>query len=282
MDGSGAVVGALFVILLQGGQILPGVDELGFLHALAQVPMHVRPLGEHQIEFIIDARPHLADGGRIAGRAAGQIHLGDVAARHRGGRLVVDADLEAGRTPFHERQVAALDHLQRGVHLLGQHQAPVQHAAGHVLAAAGVALEHLGAPLEAHPRQVEDGHLLVLRLVQREEGRVRDERVVDARVRHQVRLEFGHVDVDAALEALAHRQRGDHLGQDAVQVDVRRQLDVQILRVDVVKGLVVRQEGAVAVFDRVAGRQHSVVRLYHAGRQLPTSFSIKPAIKLDT
>ena len=35
----------LLVVLLEGGQVLPGLGELALLHALADVPVHERALG---------------------------------------------------------------------------------------------------------------------------------------------------------------------------------------------------------------------------------------------
>jgi hypothetical protein len=51
---------------------------------------------------------------------------------------------------------------------------------------------------------------------------------VDARVRHQVGLELGDVDVQRAVEAERRGERRDDLGDEAVQVRVRRALDVEV------------------------------------------------------
>ena len=62
------------------------------------------------------------------------IYLGKISSGHHGGRLVVDADLEASGTPVHELDgPLGLDRGDGGIDVLGNHVAPIQHAAGHVL-----------------------------------------------------------------------------------------------------------------------------------------------------
>jgi hypothetical protein len=51
---------------------------------------------------------------------------------------------------------------------------------------------------------------------------------VDARVRDEVGLELGDVDVERAVEAQRRGQRRDDLADEAVQVRVRRALDVEV------------------------------------------------------
>ena len=66
-------------------------------------------------------------------------------------------------------------------------------------------------------------------------GRVRATHEVDARVRHQVGLELGHVDVERAVEAERRGERRDDLREQAVEVGVRRALDVEVAAADVVE-----------------------------------------------
>ena len=101
-----------------------------------------------------------------------------------------------------------------------------------------------------------------------EHRRVGDQRVVDARVRHQVRLELCEIDVQRAVEAQRGRDGGDDLADHAVQVGVRRSGDAQVTPADVVDGLVVDHEGAVRVLHRGVGGQDRVVRLDHGRRHL--------------
>ena len=61
--------------------------------------MHKGALGVHEVELAVEPRPRLHHGRRVGEGAHGARHLGQVAARHHRRRLVVDAHLEAGRTP---------------------------------------------------------------------------------------------------------------------------------------------------------------------------------------
>ena len=56
-------------------------------------------LGVHKIELVVDTRKHLGDGGGVADHAASSHHLGQVATRDHGGRLIIDTTLETGGAP---------------------------------------------------------------------------------------------------------------------------------------------------------------------------------------
>jgi hypothetical protein len=105
-----------------------------FLLKLQYSPVDEGALGIHQVELMVEPGPGLGDGGRVGEHADAARHLGQVAAGHHGGRLVVDADLEAGGTPVDELDgPLGLDVGDGGVHVLGHDVAAVQHAARHVL-----------------------------------------------------------------------------------------------------------------------------------------------------
>lgn len=77
---------------------------------------------------------HLSDGGGVGDHTDGALDLGEVAAGHHGGRLVVDAALEAGGAPVHKLDGAlGLDGGHGRVHILGHHISAVHQAARHVL-----------------------------------------------------------------------------------------------------------------------------------------------------
>uniref|UniRef100_A0A1I8IN25 CTP_transf_like domain-containing protein n=1 Tax=Macrostomum lignano TaxID=282301 RepID=A0A1I8IN25_9PLAT len=228
----------LFVVLLQGGQVLAGLTELALLHALADVPVHEGALGVHQVELVVQAGPGLGDGGGVAQHAYGTLHLGEVAAGHNSRRLVVDADLEAGRAPVHELDILlGLDGGDGGVDVLGDDVASVQHAAGHVLAVAWVALHHLVGRFKTGAGYLGHRQLLV-------------------------------IDVQGAVKAQRGGDGGHDLADQAVQVGVGRALDVQVAPADVVDGLVVHHEGAVGVLQGGVGGQDGVVGLHHGGGNL--------------
>ena len=230
---------------------------------------------------MVETGPRLGDGGRVAQHADGSLHLGEVSARHDRRRLVVDADLEAGRTPVDELDRALrLDGGDGGVDVLGDDVSAVQHAARHVLAVTRVALHHLVGRLEAGVGDLGHRQLLVVSLLGRDDRGVGGEGEVDARVRHQVGLELGQVDVESAVEAQRRRDRADDLSDQPVQVGVRRSLDVEVTATDVVDRLVVDHEGAVGVLQRGVGRQDRVVRLDDRRRYLRSGIDSELELRL--
>jgi hypothetical protein len=58
------------------------------------VPMDEGSLGVHEVKLVVKAGPRLGDGGGVGQHADGPLDLGQVAAWHRRGRLVVDTDLQ--------------------------------------------------------------------------------------------------------------------------------------------------------------------------------------------
>ena len=259
----------LLVVLLESSQVLARLGELALFHAFSDVPVDEGALRVHEIELVVDAGEDLGDGGRVRDHAHGAHDLGEVAAGHHGGRLVVDADLEAGRAPVDELDRAlGLDRGDGRVHVLGDDVSAVHHAAGHVLAVAGVALRHHRGGLEGGVRDFGDRELLVVGLLGGDDGRVAREHEVDTRVRHEVRLELGDVDVERAVEAQGGRERGDDLRGESVEVRVGGALDVEVAARDVVDRLVVEHDGDVGVLEEGVRREHGVVGLDDGGRDL--------------
>jgi len=84
---------------------------------------------------------------------------------------------------------------------------------------------------------------------------------VDARVRHQVGLELGDIDVKGTVEAERSRQGRHHLGDQTVKIGVGGSLDVEVAAADVVQGLVIQAEGAIGVLKQGVRREHVIVRL---------------------
>ena len=246
----------LFVVLLQGSEILTGLGELSLLHALSDVPVHEGTLGVHQIELVIETSPSLGDGGGVAQHAHGTLHLGEISAGHDGRWLVVDAHLEAGRAPVDELDGALrLDGGDGSVDILRHNVTTVQHAAGHVFAVTRVALHHLVGWLEAGVGDLGNGQLLVVGLLGGDDRGVGGQGEVDTWVGHQVGLELGQIDVEGTIEAQRRRDGADNLGDQTVQVGVGGSLDVQVATADVVDGFVVDHEGAVGVLQGGVGCQ---------------------------
>eukprot|EP00962_Isochrysis_galbana_P028381 scaffold8972_cov118-Isochrysis_galbana.AAC.3 len=269
MHASGPAASMCSMAEADGGHVLARLGELALLHALADVPVDEGALGVHQVELVVDARVELGDAGRVGHHGDGAHHLGQVAARHDGRRLVVDAALEAGWAPVDKLDGAlGLDGGHRRVDVLGHHVAAVHEAARHVLAVARVHLDEHGGRLEDRVGDLGDRELLVVRLLGRDDGRERGDGEVDARVRHQIGLELGQVHVERAVKAERGGHRRDDLRGQAVEVGVRRALDVEVAAADVVERLVVDHESDVGVLEQRVRREDAVVRLDHRGRDL--------------
>lgn len=127
------------------------------------------------------------------------------------GGLVADTELEASRAPVDELDgPLGLESGDGSVGVVGDDVTAVQQARGHVLAVAGVALDHLVVGLEARHGHLLDRVGLVSGLGGRDDGRVGDEREVDTRVRDQVGLELVEIDVERAIETKRRGDRGDN------------------------------------------------------------------------
>merc|ERR1712002_1120992 len=121
-----------------GMDSLEGFRELPLLHTLSHVPVHERTLGVHQVELMVQPSPGLSDGGGVGEHTDSPLDHGEVPARHHGGWLVVDPNLEPCGAPVNKLDTPlGLDGGDGGVHILGDHVPAVQHAAGHVLPVAG-------------------------------------------------------------------------------------------------------------------------------------------------
>jgi hypothetical protein len=95
------------------------------------------------------------------------------------------------------------------VHILGHNISTIEKAGGHVLAVAGVALDHLVVWLEAGHGDFLDRVGLVSRLRCRDNWGVSDKREMDARVWDEIGLELVQVDVERAVETEGGGDRGD-------------------------------------------------------------------------
>jgi len=128
--------------------------------------------------------------------------LGEVTVGHVLGSLVADTKLETSRAPVNELDGSlGLKGSNGGVGVVGDDVTTVQQASGHVLAVAGVTLDHLVVRLEARHGHLLDRVGLVGGLGGRDNGRVSNEREVDSGVRNQVGLELVQVDVEGTVES---------------------------------------------------------------------------------
>lgn len=99
-------------------------------------------------------------------------------------------------------------------------------------------------------RQILRLETLVTTPLGRDNRRITNQRIVNTRVRHQVRLELIQIDIQRAIEPQRARDRTDDLRDQPVQVLEAGPLDVKVAPADVVHGLVVDQERAVGILDR--------------------------------
>jgi len=93
---------------------------------------------------------------------------------------------------------------------------------------------------------------------------------VDARVRNQVGLELGDINVQSTIESKRGGQGRNDLGNQTIQVGVGRLLDVELTSANIVEGLVVQAESTVGVFQESVRRKDRVVWFDNRGRNLRT------------
>ena len=98
-------------------------------------------------------------------------------------------------------------------------------------------------------------------LLGRDDGCVRDKRVVDTGVGHKVGLELVQINVERTVESQRGCDGADNLGNQTVEVLVVGPGDIQAATADVVDRLVVDEEGTIRVLDGAVGREDGVVGL---------------------
>ena len=259
----------LLEILLKGGKILTGLGEFSLLHTLTDVPVNEGTLGVHKIELVVNTGKSLGDGSGVGHHAHGTLDTGKISTGDNGRRLVVNTALETSGAPVNELHSAlGLDGGNGGVDILGDNVTSEHHATSHVLTVTGIALgKHVGG-LEHGVGDLRHRKLLVVSLLSRDDRGIRGKHEVNSGVRHKVGLELRKIDVEGTIETKGSGQGGHNLGNESVQVGVGRALDVEVATAHVVKGLVIKAEGAISVLQQRVGSQHVVVRLNNSGRHL--------------
>jgi hypothetical protein len=127
-----------------------------------------------------------------------------------------------------------LDGSNRSIDILGDNVSTVHHAAGHVLSVTGVALGHHAVWVENSVGDFSDRKHFVEGLFTRNDGSIRSQHKVDSWVSHQGGLEVVQIDIEGTLETKAGSQGRSDLGDQSVQVLVRRTLNVQVATAHVV------------------------------------------------
>ena len=216
--------------------------------------------------------PGLCDGSGVGEHADSSWDLGKISAGDNSWWLVIDANLEASGAPVDKLDWSlGLDSSNGCVDVFGDDISTVQHAAGHVLAMAGIALDHLIDGLKAGIGNFGDRKLLMVSFLSRDDRCISDQREVDPGVRNQVGLEFGKIHIESSVKAEWGSDWGDNLANQPVQVGVGWAINIQVTTADVVDGLIVDHKRAVAVFQGGVGRQDWVVGLNNSSGDLLTT-----------
>ena len=210
---------------------------------------------------MIETSPRFGDRGSVRQHANSSLYLSQITTRNNGRWLVVDTDLEPSRAPIDELdRTFGFNSGDGGVDIFRHHISAVQHTTSHVLAVTRVALHHLVSGLEASVSDLGDRQLFVVSLLGGDHRSVGGQREVDTWVRYQIRLEFGQIDVQSAVESERRCDRRYDLCDETVQVRVGGTFDVEITTADVVDSLVIDHERAIRVFQSRVSGQDRVVR----------------------
>ena len=89
---------------------------------------------------------------------------------------------------------------------------------------------------------------------------------MDTRVRHQVGLKLGDIDVKSTIETQRSGKRRDDLRNETVQVGVGRTLDVEVTTADIVESLVVDLVGNIGMFQQGVDAKHRIIRFDDCSR----------------
>lgn len=152
--------------------------------------------------------------------------------------------------------------------VLGNDITTVQKAGGHVLAVAGVTLDHLVVRLEARHGDVLNRVGFVRGLFGGDDRRVSNQREVNTGVGDQVGLKFVEINVQGAIETQGSGDGRDNLGDQAVEVLVAGALNAEVAAADIVDSLIVDHEATVGVLKSSVSGEDRVVGLDDGGSVL--------------
>jgi len=112
------------------------------------------------------------------------------------------------------------------------------------------------------------GELFVVSLLCRDDWCIGCKHKVNAWVWHQVGLELRKIDVKSTIETKRCSQGRYNLSDQSVKVGVGRTFNIQVTAAHIVKGFVIKTEGAVSVLQKGVGRKHVVVWLDNSSGDL--------------
>jgi len=138
------------------------------------------------------------------------IDLRKITVRHHLWWLIADTDLESSRAPVNELDCTlGLEGGDSGVCVLRNDISAVEQARSHVFAVAGITFDHLAVWLEAGHRDFLGGICLVGSLSGRDNGSVRNQGEVDARIWDEIGLELVEINIEGAVETEGGCDGGD-------------------------------------------------------------------------
>jgi len=100
---------------------------------------------------------------------------------------------------------------------------------------------------------------LVRTLRSTDHRRVTDQRVMNSRVRNQVRLELIQIDIQRAIEPQRTRNGANNLRNKPIQMLKAGSWNIQVTTTDIIHSLIVNEERTIAVLDSGVSGQDSIV-----------------------
>lgn len=115
--------------------------------------------------------------------------------------LVVDSQLETGRTPFDKVEAGlGLEGCNSSVTVAWHNVTTVQQCDSHIFSLSRVADNHLIMRLEALEGKIHDFVTLMRGFIARDDRRVTDKRVMNSRVGYKIGLEFVQIDIEGTIK----------------------------------------------------------------------------------
>ena len=258
------VAGGSLVLLVLRDEIVHvglGLSELELLHTLTNVPVKESLAAEHGSELLRDTLEEGLDGSVVTDEGGGHLETdgGDVS----NGRLDVVGDPldEVGRRFVLDEQHLVIDFL--GGHLSTEHD-----GGSEVLTAGGVAGSHHVALIEHLGDKLGNARDLVVAGGRSSEGSETNQEEVETREGDQVDRQLSQISVQLSREAERAGNSGHNLGDQVVQISVRRRSDLQSAEADIVQGLVINAEDLIGGLNQLMARQSGIVGLHNGVRNL--------------
>jgi len=105
-------------------------------------------------------------------------------------------------------------------------------------------------------------------LLGRDDGSIRGQDKVDTRVRDEIGLELGQIDIEGTIKAERSSEGRNDLSNETVEVGVGRALNVEVATANIIDGLIVDEELNVSVLEEGVGAENGVIGLNDGGGDL--------------